>query len=82
MEHVYLKKQLGEYLHGKLFSDPNDAEKKVIEEALMKYKFKVDKYMDQRWNRIQGLSDLDKVLESIESSFLHGTNKKEVKDAR
>ena len=45
LEHVYLKKQLGEHLHEKLFNKPNDAEKSVIEDALKEYKFKVDIYM-------------------------------------
>ena len=81
LEHVYLKKQLGEHLHEKLFNKPNKAEKSVIEDALKEYKFRVDTYMDQRWNRIQAVEDLGSVLESMDSSFLHGS-KKEVKNAR
>lgn len=80
-EHVYLKKQLGEHLHEKLFSKPNQAEVSVIQDALKDYDFKVDKYLDQRWNRIKAMDDLGSVLENMESSFLYG-KKEEVKNAR
>jgi len=80
-EHVYLKKQLGEHLHEKLFSKPNQAEVSVIQDALKDYDFKVDKYLDQRWNRIKAMDDLGSVLKNMESSFLYG-KKEEVKNAR